>query len=172
MQKNQLIMEKLKLKHELEYFKSYEKDLANYLIQDALYSQQLRLSTTFLCFHKNILVGYITLLADKITLKGDLQLSFRNKGIPYQTLPALKIGRLCVDDSFLRRGIGRQLVSFAIFKADIMFKEIAGCRFLTVDAKHKKIIPFYEKIGFTKLSKLKVNNKAMILDLNKINTSL
>ena len=57
----------------LQGFKSYEKELVDFLIEDALNNQKQKLSVTFLWFYENNLVGYVTLLNDKINLEGNLK---------------------------------------------------------------------------------------------------
>ena len=54
------------------------------------------------------------MLNDRINLEGDLKTVFREKGVLYRALPALKIGRLCVDDRYLRKGIGTVMIDFSI----------------------------------------------------------
>ncbi len=134
-------------RHIVTGFTSYEQDLVDFLIEDALQNQKLRLSVTFLWFYRSQLVSYVTLLNDKINLEGDLKEFFQEKEICYASLPALKIGRLCVDDCFLKRGLGRQLVLFSIEKAKEIHRDKAGCRFVTVDAKGNSA-DFYKKLGF------------------------
>ena len=89
-------IERLSNKHFIKDFKSYEKDLIDFLFEDALDNQEKKISVTYLWFLKetNELLGYITLLNDKINLEGNLKAYFRDKGILYKALPALKIGRL------------------------------------------------------------------------------
>ena len=139
--------------HEVDIFQSYEKELIDFLREDALENQKQRLSITFLWFYENQLVSYITLLNDKINLESDLKEFFKEKGIHYKSLPALKIGRLCVDDRFLRRGLGRLMILSAIQIANEINRNKAGCRFITLDAKrntHPKrdSIHFYKNMGF------------------------
>src|SRR3989344_2383313 len=114
-----IVVEPLLEKHKPLFagFKSFEKELVDFLLQDALDNQEKRISKTHLFFHKltGKLAGYITLLTDKISLEGELKESFRQEGINYRSLPALKIGRLCVHDDFLRKGIGTLMVDSAIF---------------------------------------------------------
>ena len=151
-------------------FKSYEPDLVNFLKDDALHNQNQNISLTFLWFYKNKLISYVTLLTDKISLEGNLKQFFKEKSIPYKSLPALKIGRLCVDDSYLMRGLGRLMVQFAIQKAEDINKEKAGCRFITLDAKRNKdktldSIRFYRKLGFKELKTRIKGTTPMYLDL-------
>ncbi|MEK6935879.1 MAG: GNAT family N-acetyltransferase [Nanoarchaeota archaeon] len=129
----------------------------DFLKEDALKQQERKISVTYLWFLRetNELVAYITLCPDCIKLKNieeELYKMFREKGINYKSLPALKIGRLCVSDKFLKRGIGKLLIQFAIKKAQEVSNNV-GCRFLYLDAKrnqdsNKDAIHFYKKMGF------------------------
>src|SRR3989344_2569328 len=162
--------------HKTDSFQSYEKELVDFLREDALENQKQRLSVTFLWFYENKLVSYITLLNDKINLEGDLKEFFKEKGIHYKSLPALKIGRLCVDDRFLRRGLGRSMILSAIQIANETTRNKAGCRFITLDAKRnpdKKLdsIHFYRKIGFKTLKERVKGTTPMYLDLKLIEES-
>ncbi|MFC1722961.1 hypothetical protein ACFL0V_02380 [Nanoarchaeota archaeon] len=118
--RTQLHFEKIKRKHLplLKKFSSYQKELEKYLVDDALSKQEWLIANTFLVFDKRNhfhtrkgierleLLGYVTILNDSIRLDQSLREYFRNKGINYRSLPALKIGRLCVDNRYLGRGIG------------------------------------------------------------------
>jgi len=108
-------------------FNSYEPELVDFLMEDALNQQKRKISVTYLWFKRDTdeFIGYITLSPDCVKLKRiDERLAqrFRDKGINYKSLPALKIGRLCVDDTFLRKGVGTLMIQFAIGIA----KEICG----------------------------------------------
>lgn len=154
-------------------FRSYEKELVDFLNEDALENQEQRLSVTFLWFYNGKLVSYITLLNDKINLEGDLKEFFKEKGIHYKSLPALKVGRLCVDDRYLRRGLGKLMILSAIKVANGINKNKAGCRFITLDAKRnpdRKLdsIHFYKNIGFKTLKERKKGTTPMFIDLKFI----
>ena len=158
---NEIKIELLDRKYNFNDFTSYEPDLVDFLKEDALQNQKQMLSVTFLWFFNDKLVSYITLLNDKINLEGDLKHFFSGKGVYYKSLPSLKVGRLCVDDRFLRRGLGKLMMIFAREKAREINKDKAGCRFITVDSKIDSI-PFYLKLGF---KPLQVGSTAMYLDL-------
>lgn len=163
-------IERINENHKVNTFQSYEKELVDFLLEDALKNQKNRISVTYLWFLKNSgdLVGYITLLNDRINLESDLKEVFRGKGILYHSLPALKIGRLCVDDKFLRRGIGTMMIDFAIKVAHHIFERFSGCRFIVLDAKRSlknDPIHFYKKQGFTELKERKKGATPMHLDL-------
>jgi len=155
-------------------FKSYEQELIDFLIEDAFDNQSKKISVTYLWFLKstNELIGYVTLLTDKISLSPILKEEFKQKRIFYKSLPAIKIGRLCVDDRFLKRGIGNLMVQFTIYQVKKISKE-CGCRFITLDAKRnpdksKDSLHFYKKIGFEILREREKGTTPMYKDVFKI----
>ncbi len=159
--------------HQVDVFQSYEKELVEFLREDALENQKQRLSVTFLWFYEEKLVSYISLLNDKINLEGNLKEFFREKGIHYKSLPALKIGRLCVDDRFQRRGLGKLMILTTIKIAQEISKTRSGCRFVTLDAKRSQDpqrdpLLFYQKMGFQILQEKKTGPTPMYLDLQFI----
>ncbi len=163
-------IERITDRHKVNGFRSYEPELVAFLIEDALDNQINKIFVTYLWFLKTTdqLVGYITLLNDRINLEGDLKEAFRNKGIGYHSLPALKVGRLCVDNRFLRKGLGTLMLAFAVKVANHIFNEYAGCRFIVLDAKRNlqnDPIHFYKKIGFISLKERKKGTTPMYLDL-------
>lgn len=162
-------IERINERHTIGGFQSHEPELVDFLLEDALGNQKNQISVTYLLFLKTgALAGYITLLNDRINLEGNLKEIFRGKGIMYHSLPALKIGRLCVDARFLRKGIGSIMVAFAVKAAHSIFNEYAGCRFIVLDAKRSPEndpIHFYKKIGFEVLKERKKGATPMCLDL-------
>ncbi|MBI2146402.1 GNAT family N-acetyltransferase [Candidatus Woesearchaeota archaeon] len=166
---NDLKIERIRENHEVKGFKSYEQELVDFLLEDALNNQHHQISVTYLLFlNTGELIGYVTLLNDRINLEGDLKDIFRKKGIGYHSLPALKIGRLCVDDRFLRRGIGTIMIDFSIKVGFHIFEKYSGCRFILLDAKRNYTndpIHFYKKLGFKELKERKKGTTPMYLDL-------
>ena len=157
----------------LSSFKSYEKELVDFLIEDALDNQYKKMSTTYLWFYKpkRELVGYISVLADAINLQGELKKYFRQEGIFYKSLPALKIGRLCVSDDYLGIGLGTLMAEFTIVLSEKIGKDI-GLRFITTDAKRnseprKDSVHFYKKLGFEILKQREKGTLPMYKDLIK-----
>ncbi|MDD4878197.1 MAG: GNAT family N-acetyltransferase [Candidatus Nanoarchaeia archaeon] len=157
----------------LSSFKSYEKELADFLQEDALDNQDKSISTTYLWFYKPTgeLVAYMSVLTDAINLQGNLKSYFRKAGIMYKSLPALKIGRLCVSDAYLHKGIGTLMIEFAIIIAEKIRKDV-GLRFITTDAKRntdpdKDSLHFYKKLGFEVLREREKGTLPMYKDLIK-----
>lgn len=136
------------------------KELEDFLKENAWDEQQLDFSKTYLFFHNNKIVGYITLLMDKQSLKMDYPNEklgiFQNKTDEgYTSVPALKIGRMCVIDEYNSqleeskyRGLGKIMLSAIIKKAEELSKEV-GCRLLTTHAKKATNAHlWYKKVGF------------------------
>lgn len=169
----ELHIEIINSNHAVSNFKSYEQELVDFLVEDAFDNQQKKISATYLWFYKpkNELVGYVTVLADAINLQGELKEYFRQAGIFYRSLPALKIGRLCVSDYYAGRGIGTLMIEFTILLAEKIGKDI-GLRFITTDSKRnhdfkKDSIHFYKKFGFELLKQREKGSLPLYKDLIK-----
>jgi GNAT superfamily N-acetyltransferase len=111
---------------DLASFCSTSDELNDFLKSDALKAQNNLISRTYLCSWGGALAGFVTLTTD--------------------TIPAIKIARLAVDKRYKRRGIGQNLLLWAVGKAYEISKQI-GCRYITVDAKRESI-DFYLKYEF------------------------
>lgn len=163
-------------------FKTYVKDKKEYLLDDAHKAQTMFISTTYLIFDKSdfdknkdqcdllTLFGYITILNDSINLDSDLKKYFSTKGINYKSLPAIKIGRLCVDERYERRNIGKIAIFWCIFGVCKLNQKIS-CRFINVDVDRgddpkNDPIRFYKKLDFSILKdKKKKKTTPLYLDL-------
>ena len=168
-------MEKIKLKpedirveilndkniHRTNDFSSVSNELSAFLKENAWKESQMDFSKTYLFFHSAILAGYVTLLMDKQSLKlnhSHFSLSkFESKTEEgYSSVPALKIGRICVSDDYNSqlesakyRGLGKIIFVFVLdYARDLRGK--VGCRVLTTHAKKEnKAYQWYLKLGFT-----------------------
>ncbi len=164
---SEIHMEKMKT------FKSYEQDLVDYLLEDALNHQKNKVAQTYLVFHRgtNNLLAYITFTNDCVKLekiKPELKKKLRLKGIGYKSLPALKIARICVNDNSVRNGLGSLLIQFAIHTVSQISK-LSGCRFIILDAKRNSdpqndAIHFYKKKGFEILKERNRRETPLYLD--------
>lgn len=137
----ELNVEKLSEKHKslLENFKTDNLELKKFLVEDALKNQGLNISNTYLWFYKpnNELVAYVTILTDAVGIHGTgLGEYFQDKGILYKTLPAMKIGRICVHKAYAGKGIGTYMIKFVMLKMLLLNKDVA-CRFISTDAKRE-----------------------------------
>ena len=134
-------------------FKCAEEDLNGFLFDDAKHFQDELMAVTYLLEdqEKDVTVAYFSLLADKITFNPEEKAVWNrlNRNIPNpkrrRNYPALKIGRLAVNENYVGEGIG----TFVLDSIKYAFTTVKrlGYRFLTVDAL-KSATHFYEKNGF------------------------
>ena len=71
--------------------------------------------------------------------------------IPFRTIPALKIGKLAVNQAYERHHYGSFMLWLALGFAENLLHEGIACRFLTVDAdvlSNSDTPAFYQKNGF------------------------
>ena len=93
--------------------------------------------------------GYYTLASASVWL-ADLPESLVKKLPRYPSVPAVRMGRLAVDQAFKGEGLGAALLADALRRA--VTAEIAAYAFV-VDAKDKKSARFYAHHGFIALPK-------------------
>lgn len=138
---------------EIKPFKCSEDDLNGFLFDDAKHFHQELMAVTYLLEdpQKNVTVAYFSLLADKISFNPDEKFVWNklNRNIPNpkrrRNYPAVKIGRLAVNEQFAGCGVG----TFVLDSIKYTFTTVKrlGCRFLTVDAL-SSATSFYERNGF------------------------
>lgn len=90
------------------------------------------------------IAGYYTLASASILLS-DLPEEASKKLPRYPTVPAVRLGRLAVDQSFKGQGLGGALLADAFLRSSQ--SEIAAYA-LVVDAKDEQAASFYEHHGF------------------------
>lgn len=88
--------------------------------------------------------GYYTLASASIPLS-DLPVDLGKKLPRYPSVPAVRMGRLAVDQAFQRRGLGAALLADALLRS--RRSEIAAYALL-VDAKDEDVAAFYRHHGF------------------------
>ena len=93
------------------------------------------------------IAGYYTLAAASLML-ADLPASIGKKLPRYPTVPAVRMGRLAVDEAFKGQGLGSALLADALDRA--AHSEIAAYA-LMVDAKDDSAAAFYQHHGFIAL---------------------
>ena len=91
-----------------------------------------------------LVAAYYTLSAASIPLVDLSPEEF--KRLPrYPTLPAVRIGRLAVDQRFQRRGLGELMLMNAVHRT---VQDAAAAFALLVDAKNDQAAAFYQRYGF------------------------
>jgi ribosomal protein S18 acetylase RimI-like enzyme len=147
--------------------------LAAYLKRNARKHHDESISKTFVMVDENApvprpIVGYITILVSEIQNQM-AKVEAIGEGYTFHW-PAVKIARLAVDERYRGKGLGRDLVSFAVALIMRQIMPYVGCRFITVDS-NRPAVEFYEKRGFTLVDT--PENRAhhtpvMFLDLHKL----
>lgn len=125
--------------------KKHSEEMELFLKEEAYSEQELGMNTTYLFLDDDSgkILAYVSLCNDAINLEFQER---EEEGITYGSAPALKIARLAVDVSAMRQGIGKQLVEFSAYQAQLI-REHSGIFFLTLDCYAHRV-SFYEAIGF------------------------
>ncbi|MEK6899890.1 MAG: hypothetical protein AABX05_02085 [Nanoarchaeota archaeon] len=136
------------------------RELEDFLKENAWKEQEIDYSKTYLFFHNGILAGYATLLTDKQSLKHDHShpslATFQDKvDKPYSSVPALKIGRICVADNYNSQlqeaqysGLGTIMFTVILDYAKSLAAKV-GCRVITSHSKKSTgAHSWYLKLGF------------------------
>lgn len=149
-----IIIEKLNTElHDRDVFDCGIDVLNVYLNQRANQEQKKRLNVTHVAVHGDHspkpIIGYYTLSNSSIALNS-MQPEFKKQIPPTYTIPSVKIGRLAVDKTNQKNGIGTMLLQHA-FKKIIEAATISGIRGVEVVAKNLDAIKYYEQFGFVRL---------------------
>lgn len=123
-----------------------------YLKRQATQDMKRRISRVFVARYPDDamrIVGYYTLSSLSIDLSALPDQTARR--LPKHPLPAALIGRLAVDSSVQRNGIGKMLLSNAIRRTLAVSDDIAIYA-LVVDAIDRDAESFYLRYGFSLLS--------------------
>lgn len=145
-----------------------------FFLNESFDYQKTLIAKTFCWHNNNEIIGFVSLLNDKIELntykkKKIFEISKQN----YRFYPAVKIARLGINKSFKHNNLGSQILSF--IKTFMVVRNKTGCRFLTVDAYNKpEVLKFYEKNDLKYLTSKDQKEKTrtmyydLILDYNQI----
>jgi len=153
-EKGKLVVEKLKPEHAslIALFSCGKPDEDNFLKHDALMSQGVRLSETYLLFedeNRKKIISYVTVTVGSFQLSRERKMmSVRISDKPFRIfsnhMPCLLIGKLATDKGEIGRGGARHLVDFAIDKAMGVDLPIPFVALHT----YPEMVGFYEKLGF------------------------
>jgi ribosomal protein S18 acetylase RimI-like enzyme len=127
-----------------------EEALDRYLQTQATQDIRRRIANCFVAIEAATgrVVAYYTIAAASIPFV-DLPKE-ESKRLPrYPTLPALRIGRLAVDETFQGRGLGAALL---VDSARRSLQSPLAVYALLVDAKNDQAVAFYQKFGFQALA--------------------
>ncbi|HRD34872.1 MAG TPA: GNAT family N-acetyltransferase [Rhodocyclaceae bacterium] len=134
--------------HERAAFDSESEPLNRYLREHVAQDVRRRVAACFVALDDGQrVVGYYTLASASLLL-ADLPASTGRKLPRYPSVPAVRMGRLAVDQAFKGHGLGGALLADALERA--ARSEIAAFA-LMVDAKNEAAAAFYRHHGFIAL---------------------
>ena len=137
--------------HDRTTFNSGSKPLDRYLQEQVTQDVRRRVAACFVALADGQrIVGYYTLASASLLL-ADLPASTGKKLPRYPTVPAVRMGRLAVDQTLKGQGLGGALLADALDRA--ARSEIAAYA-LMVDAKDEAAAAFYRHHGFIALPDL------------------
>ena len=172
---------RLTAEHNILPFDCGDEDLNDFLVSDAKAYQEKLLAVTYLVESAGKTVLYFCLSNDKITSIEHSNGFWRKLKALFphnkhrRDYPAVKIGRLGVDFSYQKLGIGWGSMVLDFIKHWRVTDNKTGCRFITVDA-YRQAVPFYVKNGFLfmgnderiRYEKGKEDTIAMYFDLKNV----
>lgn len=158
MNSGQFRIRKLQTDEVVRFFDCGDKDLNEYIIDEALFYRKALLAVTYVLesTESGETLAYFSLANDRVSLSDFENKTefnrFRKKRFVNEkrikSYPAAKLCRLAVSLSAREMHLGSYLIDF--IKAFFLIDNKTGCRFVTVDA-YRSAIPFYEKNGFVPL---------------------
>ncbi|GHU70412.1 N-acetyltransferase [Spirochaetia bacterium] len=112
------------------------------------------------------IVAYMSMINDAIKLSVS-EKELHSLNYPFKTIPAMKIAKLAVSQSFRKtyKGVGSFMIDAAKGLALDCNTDYSACRFLTVDAdieNNESVLSFYEKNGFIQNSEMNNKNRKTI----------
>ncbi len=145
---HQFVVESLDLASDRSSFESGVAPLDRYFRTQVSQDIKRRVTACFVATDaQGQIAGYYTLASASVLLT-DLPEAISKKLPRYPSVPAVRMGRLAVDQNFKGKGLGAALLADALRKAVI--SEIAAYAFI-VDAKDDDAANFYAHHGFVAL---------------------
>ncbi|MBK6742652.1 MAG: GNAT family N-acetyltransferase [Hydrogenophilales bacterium] len=134
--------------HDRAVFNCDSEPLNRYLHEQVTQDVRRRVAACFVALAEGRrIAGYYTLASASLLL-ADLPASTAKKLPRYPTVPAVRMGRLAVDQAFKGQGLGGALLADALDRA--ARSEIAAYAMM-VDAKDEAAVAFYRHHGFIAL---------------------
>ena len=126
----------------------WEKDVSDFLKEDALEQQEMGLNVTWLCHSGELLVGFTSLVASSVQLK---EFSWKNRfglgQVKRSDVPCILIAQFGVNEGSQGQGIGKFMLSWVRGAA---IDSSIGVKLLTlhVENKNKSGRQFWVSQGF------------------------
>ena len=132
--------------NDLSTFDCGDKDINDFLQNDAIIYQEKKIATTIIFILNEKIIGFFSTAADSIRLKLEEKEVHKIEGKPFQEFPAIKIARIGRDVRFKNQPVGTKILKWAIGYV-IRCSEMTAVRLITVDSYPNRV-QWYEKIGF------------------------
>lgn len=134
--------------HDRNAFDSGSAPLNRYLREQVTQDVRRRVTACFVALNAtHQIAGYYTLASASVLLS-DLPAAIAKRLPRYPTVPAVRMGRLAIDQNFQGQGLGSALLADALQRA--ARAEIAAYALL-VDAKDTHVAAFYQHHGLLAL---------------------
>jgi GNAT superfamily N-acetyltransferase len=131
-------------------FSSGSQPLDKYFKEQVTQDIKRRVASCFVALDQDQVAAYYTLASASILLT-DLPSEIAKKLPRYPSVPAVRMGRLAVDQTYKGQGLGASMLADAIQR--VARAEIAAYALL-VDAKDQSAEAFYKHHGFLELKPL------------------
>jgi len=168
-EKHSVLLESFSCQEDIEFLKdlnfnksirkkivSHNKDIENFIKNEALLEQSVSLNTTHLMLsNDNKLVGFISFCNDCIPLEPDEKDTY---GFTYATIPALKIARLAIATEYQHQKLSNLLIIYAIYVA-LTIRKYSGLPFITLDC-YKHRMEFYKSKHHFIINSIQHDSKA------------
>lgn len=136
--------------HDRAAFASGVPELDRYLQRQARQDARRNVAAAFVLCEAGTtsIIGYYTLSAAGVDL-GEVPEDVARKLPAYDQVPAVRLGRLAVDQAYAGHGFGKRVLLDALRRAWERSDEIAATMVI-VDAKNDAAVRFYEHFGFNR----------------------
>ena len=145
---SQLKVVRLSKVYDLSKFDCGDKDINEFLKQDALIYQDKKITTTTLFIYNEEVIGFFSAAADSIKLKLEEKQNHTIQDKPIQEFPAIKIARIGRDIKYKKQDVGSTILKWAIGYI-LECSNLIAVRFVTVDSYPTKVT-WYAQFKFVR----------------------
>lgn len=142
---SQVKAERLAKYHNLSGFDCGDKDINDFIKNDALGYQDKKLATTTIFIYEDTLIGFFSASADSLKLIPPEKKEHELEDKPIQEFQTIKIARLGRYIKYKDMKVGENILKWAIGYI-IECSQMVAVRFVTVDAYPNKVV-WYEEFG-------------------------
>ena len=137
--------------HDVGAFACGNADIDDYLHHRAQTEQALSLCQVYVMVDAHLKVwAYGTLSPISVRIEGELLKAVGLTQAPYKAIGGYLLGRLGVDKTLQKGGVGKAIVA-RLAKIAAQQRQVTGGVFLAVDPKEEWLVAWYETLGFNRL---------------------